>query len=400
MGTLWRTRLRQHQKQQFKYLQLVFNDHFVLVLVILVGALLYGYSQLVKTLVPAWWLRPLLALILTALLSFGQLATLVAPADGTFLLPQTSAFAKFLFKARRYSLLLPSVVLALGTLASVPLLAVLKIDPLSGGLTLAAALIVFKDSDLWLALIRSYQGVWPIWLRRVSLLAVAFVSVTAALYWHPALAMVVALALDLTLRWRIGEHFAPERLDWLTLIANEGKRMDRLYRFYNLFTDVPGLSGGVRRRRWLDGIAKLIRPNHSHTWAYLYWRGFLRQTTYLGLYVRLAIVGAAVLMLLKTWWLAGLVGILFVYLVGFQLLPLAGAYDENVFAQLYPVPAAQRPRAFQHLTGVLLGLLAVLLAVGPALMGRWLIAGLVLACGAVFAGGFAYWYVPWRLQRH
>ena len=86
--------------------------------------------------------------------------------------------------------------------------------------------------------------------------------------------------------------------------------------------------------------------------------------------------------------------------MGFQLLPLAGAYDENVFAQLYPVPTTQRPRAFLHLTGVLLGLLAVLLAVGPALMGRWLIAGLVLACGAVFAGGFAYWYVPWRLQRH
>jgi len=37
MVALWRTRLRQHVQEQQKYLRLVFNDHFVLVLLILFG---------------------------------------------------------------------------------------------------------------------------------------------------------------------------------------------------------------------------------------------------------------------------------------------------------------------------------------------------------------------------
>ena len=35
MIKLWRTRLRQHVQEQQKYLRLVFNDHFVLILLIL-----------------------------------------------------------------------------------------------------------------------------------------------------------------------------------------------------------------------------------------------------------------------------------------------------------------------------------------------------------------------------
>ena len=42
MVALWRTRLRQHVQEQQKYLLLVFNDHFVLVLLILFGGALYA----------------------------------------------------------------------------------------------------------------------------------------------------------------------------------------------------------------------------------------------------------------------------------------------------------------------------------------------------------------------
>lgn len=77
MKKLWQTRLKQHSQAQFKYLKLVFNDHFVLVLIILLGALLYGYSQVVKTMTAAWWLPGALAIVFTALLGIGRLASLV-----------------------------------------------------------------------------------------------------------------------------------------------------------------------------------------------------------------------------------------------------------------------------------------------------------------------------------
>lgn len=84
MIDLWRTRLRQHVQAQQKYLRLVFNDHFVLILLILFGGALYVYSQIVKTLQPSWWLALCLAIIFTGLLSFGQLATLAEAPDQIF----------------------------------------------------------------------------------------------------------------------------------------------------------------------------------------------------------------------------------------------------------------------------------------------------------------------------
>ena len=67
MIDLWRTRLRQHVQAQQKYLRLVFNDHCVLILLILFGGALYVYSQIVKTLQPSWWLALCLAIAFEAL---------------------------------------------------------------------------------------------------------------------------------------------------------------------------------------------------------------------------------------------------------------------------------------------------------------------------------------------
>ncbi|WP_125702886.1 ABC transporter permease [Lacticaseibacillus daqingensis] len=399
MRKLWTTRLRRHQKAQFKYLQLVFNDHFVLALIILAGALLYGYSQLIQQLTPQWWLRPAVAAGLTASLSLGQLAALVEPADATFLLPQTAPFGQFLLRARRYSLLLPGAVLGMAALAVMPLLVVLHIAAWSGTLTLVLALWAFKDADLWLQLLAHYRAFLPRWGRRGLLMGLAFVLLTAGLWWHPAIAMLGAVALNLALRWTVGNHFAPATLDWLGLVAAEDKRMGRLYRFYNLFTDVPGLGGGVRRRKWLDVFLPLVARTPANTWAYLFLRGFLRRTEFLGLTVRLALIGAVVLALVEPVWLVALLALLFVYLVGFQLLPLALAYQEVVFTHLYPLPDAQRTHAFTQLARGVLLLLAGVLALGPLMRGHWLAAGVVLVAGGVAAVGLAQWYFPNRLAR-
>ncbi|WP_179395157.1 ABC transporter permease [Lacticaseibacillus absianus] len=399
MRELWTRRLRRHQKAQFRYLKLVFNDHFVLALIILAGTLMYGYSQTLQTLVVSWWLRPLVGLVLVALLALGQLATLVEPADATFLLPQTGAFAAAMLRARRYSLLLPGAVLALAALAVMPLLRVLGVPAGSGTLTLIVALWAFKDTDEWLQLLGHYQRILPRWATRGLLLVLAWGAVTVGLWVHPALAMLVALAADLALRWRLSSRFAPATLDWLSVVAAEEKRMGRLYRFYNLFTDVPGLAGGVRRRKWLDVLLPLAPKRAGQPWANLFLRGFLRRTEFLGLYLRLAVIGTVVIALVQPLWLAALLAALFVYLVGFQLLPLALAYGEVVFTHLWPLPDQARVRAFIALTRGLLLVLAVGLSVGALLRGRWLVAGVVLGVGIAFGLAFAQWYLPRRLAK-
>ncbi|WP_390406903.1 ABC transporter permease [Lacticaseibacillus jixiensis] len=399
MKALWRQRLRRHLQAQAKYLQLVFNDHFVLILVIMLGALLYGYAQLVKGMQTSWWLPLALAVIFGAVVQLGSVATIVEPADATFLLPQTSAFSQYLFKARRYSLILPLVVLSLATVAVLPMLKVLGMAVVPAGLTLVAGLWAFKDADLWLQVLNQYTLAMPRWVKRNNLLLVAFAALVAGFYWHPAVVLVAGLIVDLGLRLKLAAWLQPARLNWQRLVANEAKRMTRIYRFYNLFTDVPGLSGTVKRRKYLDVFARLVPRSHKRTWAWLLTRSFLRRTEFLGLYVRLVVIGAVVEAFVDQWWLAAALAALFVYLIGFQLLPMYQVHDEIVFSYLYPLPAAQKPAAFRGLVLRLLLIAAVVQSLGAVAAGHFIAAGAAFAAGVVVAALMAGWYLPLRVAK-
>lgn len=397
MKKLWQTRLKQHSQAQFKYLKLVFNDHFVLVLIILLGALLYGYSQVVKTMTAAWWLPGALAIVFTALLGIGRLASLVQKADATFLLPKTTEFPKYLTKARRYSLGLPLIVLTFATIAVIPMLKVLNLQ-VWDAIALGVSLWAFKDADLWLQVLSFYQGA-PKWAKRRYLFAVALIALGFGFYIHPAISLVVGLVMALGLRWQLGVWLDPAHLDWLALVQAEAKRMGQIYRFYNLFTDVPGLQGTVKRRKYLDGIAHTVFKKQKNTWAWLLIRSFLRRTEFLGLYLRLVVIGALCLVFVQQWWLALALSALFVYLIGFQLLPMYQVHDDIVFSYLYPLPDTQKPNAFKALIGKLLGLAAIVLALGALAGGHWIAAVAALVGGLVVAIGLAVWYLPIRLQQ-
>lgn len=48
MIEIWKKRVRLHQKKMMRYMKYVFNDHFVLVCLFLIGALGYAYSNFLK----------------------------------------------------------------------------------------------------------------------------------------------------------------------------------------------------------------------------------------------------------------------------------------------------------------------------------------------------------------
>jgi ABC-2 type transport system permease protein len=112
--------------------------------------------------------------------------------------------------------------------------------------------------------------------------------------------LVVALGLALATWGVVGSG----TFGLVALVQAEAKRMGQIYRFYNLFTDVPGLQGTVKRRKYLDGIAHTVFKKQKNTWAWLLIRSFLRRTEFLGLYLRLVVIGALCLVFVQQWWLA------------------------------------------------------------------------------------------------
>ena len=132
----------------------------------------------------------------------------------------------------------------------------------------------------------------------------------------------------------------------------------------------------------------------------MYLRGFLRGGEYLGLYLRLLVIGAVIVAVLSPWWLALGFAILFLYMVGFQLLPFYYQYDEIVFTHLYPVAPDQKPAAFERLLTVLLLIEVATFTLVTLLRLQWLTAGAIFICGVVFVWGFTRWYARMRLKQH
>ncbi|MFC6170676.1 ABC transporter permease [Loigolactobacillus jiayinensis] len=396
MKQLWQQRVQQHHKEMLKYSRYVFNEFFMIAIFIFIGALAYSYSNVLDTLTgQLWWAKPLILVILLVLLSFGHWATLLQDADTLFLLPKEPQLMSYLLAARRYSLWLPAAAFALGLGALLPFQAVAtNLVPIDG-LAIFVVMVALKDSQFWLQLLASYQRFqrWqvPFYLIAASVLALSL--------WLTPLAGVLAMVIiEIGLRWAIPRWLATAIFQWRAAVKNENSRMLQLYRLINLFTDVPQLSGKVHRRAYLDPLLRLFKGSQQRTFGYLYLREFFRGTEYLGLYLRLLVLGAVIIWFIPLWWVAAIAGAIFLYLVGFQLLPFYQVFNENLLAHLYPVPQVSRIRSFQHLVqGLLLVqalIFALVMLVNHSLV-QWLLFTLV-ELAAVFLLTLVYF--PRRLQ--
>lgn len=124
--------------------------------------------------------------------------------------------------------------------------------------------------------------------------------------------------------------------------------MYSVYRFFNLFTDVPSVQGNVKRRKWATSLIKWLTVG-KHPWSYIYARGFVRNTEISGIVSRLTVLGMVLTFLIPVHWLNTVMALLFIYLIATQLMPLFDQYDGNVFTHLYPVTQSERVADFQNL---------------------------------------------------
>lgn len=365
MKQLWQQRLRQHHKEMLKYSRYVFNEFFMIAVFIFIGALAYSYANLLDTIhTQLWWAKPLILILLLAVLSFGRWATLLQDADTLFLLPKERTLLSYLLAARRYSLWLPAGIFVLCLGALLPFQVVATNLATTSSIGLFVVLVALKDGQLWLQLLASYDD-QPQHITQIRWLfyLVAAVILAVSLWVTPLVGILLVVIAEFALRWYIPRQLTTAVFQWRAAVKNENSRMLQLYRLINLFTDVPQLSGKVHRRAYLDPLLNLFKGGQRRTFGYLYLREFFRGTEYLGLYLRLLVLGAVILWFIPLWWVAAITGAIFLYLVGFQLLPFYQIFNENLLAHLYPVPQVSKIRSFQHLVQGLLLVQAIVFAV-------------------------------------
>ncbi|MGT2832371.1 ABC transporter permease [Streptococcus halotolerans] len=298
METLIQKRQLEFNQRCAKYLRYVFNDHFILVLMFLLGFLVVQYTNLVNHFPKGSFLPLVFSILVTlAMTFFGKLATYMEAADQVFLLPQETVFQANLQKAAKKSFILWGSLQVFVTLLLAPIFL------LSG---------------------------WALW---------QFISY-----------IILLLVLrGVRLRRQMKGFYQGSLLNFEKLIRYEKRRQQEILTFFSLFTTVKGISSTTKPRKYLNPLLGLFtKTQNQNVWMGLYARAYLRSGDYFWLSLRLLVISLILGLLMPNWWGVAMIG-LFDYLLLFQLLGLYRIYDYQVMTRLYPVGSDAKLQAFKSL---------------------------------------------------
>lgn len=401
MNELYRDRREGHFIALLKYWRLVFNDHFVIALFFLLGAMAYAYAGWLPKLHGGEWWAPLALIIwFTIVAQFGRFATLLQPADRIFLLPKSSQMGDYLRGAWWLSLLCGELIMVAGLVVALPL-AIMTLNWHHGQWIMAALAMLLAEEN-WFILAKdqlNFNLTWQMghqgWIfnQWVTTFIIAALSWTA----YPFIGLVVAIVFLLV------DHWAAKKtafsLNWNKAIQLEGQRMEQLYRFFNLFTDVPMVKGRAVRRKWADGIVHRW-TTQDHPWSYLFVRAYFRDAEMSGLISRLTVVAMLVVFFIPLGWLKTVLALLFVYLLAGELTPFYHHFDNNAMVHLLPVSQQTKMQDFQQLSRRVLIISACLIALaslGRTLQWQWALINLV---GGLLLTEFLVRLMPRRLRKN
>src|SRR5699024_11137838 len=136
-------------------------------------------------------------------------------------------------------------------------------------------------------------------------------------------------------------------INWPLLVEKDQGRLQSFYRLANMFTDVPHIKSPIKERKWLVSfVSQMVPFQKKYTYDYLYRITFLRSGDYLGMYVRLLIIGGLFIYFVPNEWMKLIFVLLFLYMSSFQMITLYHHHRTIMWIDLYPVELIERKRAF------------------------------------------------------
>ncbi|AHA70462.1 ABC transporter permease EcsB [Bacillus thuringiensis] len=396
---LWKERFRHFLKEVRTYSKYVFNDHLKFIFVFIIGAGAYYYQQWLQTLTSSFPTALVMAVLIGLVLTAGSIQTLLKEADLVYLLPVEEKLKPYFTKAFLFTFMIQLYIIAIVAAALAPLYFQQMKQTGAGYIWIVLAFVIVKAWNLFVAWEKSFltdqniqRADWFIRFILNGLFVYFLVERTSVLVIGGiVLLMVLYLAI-------MHQMVKGKPLNWEYLISEEGKKMMLLYRIANMFVDVPALKERVSRRKWLDFILSII--GEKRTYLYLYTRTFLRSGNYFGLYVRLLALGGVILYFIPFLYGRFIVSLIFLYLIGYQLLTLWKHHRMKIWLDLYPIGGEEKKKDFLTLLNAILITGSVIFTIIFALATKdFMMTGILLVVSIVFSIGFVYQYGAKRIER-
>lgn len=396
---LFKNRFSAHMKEMSRYLRYIFNGHIAVALLFLVSAMSVYYQQWLTQLpenFPAAWV---IGIIFGLIVSHAPVSTLLQEADLVFLIPAEHKMHVYFRNALIYSYVSQLLPLLFVSAAVSPLY--FHAYPNRGGSIYFLTFILLLIFKVWHLIVNW----WMLKVRDISIrhtdqtvrlllnCAIFFFIVKGEMTWVAVttILLIGVFLYDLKVsRNRAG-------VAWDILVEKDQNRMQLFYRIANMFTDVPHLKNRTKKRRWLVALVSKVPFMKKHTYNYLYRITFVRSGDYLGMYIRLIIIGGLFIYYVPNVLMKVLFALLFIYMSCFQMMTLYQHYRTNIWLDLYPVGINVRRQAVTKWIFQLTFVQIILFSIIFVAMQMYIEGFIVFLSGLLFTVIFVKSYVKRKL---
>ncbi|MCR8970008.1 ABC transporter permease [Facklamia sp. 7083-14-GEN3] len=413
LNQLFNKRANQLLKEIGKYGRLIFNDHFSIVIFVLMGFLALTYRDLLERLNQAsyfsfvWMIPLMIAFFLTVFLNLGHPLWLNHEADRSYLFPRGRDWFKYWRKAFIYTALSQAGLALLIGFLFYPLISIVSDWNQNNAVFFCFIYATLKV----LAVINQYLNLYyqnSHFLSRNSVKTLNYftgVFITISFYLpdpYPLIIMLVVSGLYLTIVYWRYRLLAKNLIDFEFVIKQSQANKSRFYKLISLFADVPQVKTPIKERKWLYPLMNLIQGKKVNRYSYFFARMITRHEGYSGIWLRITVFILIIILLLPENWLAlTIIGVIGFWLALIQILPIYLLGNNLPFQLLYPTQDLQlKKAAFQKMLASILAMmmlafcLGMLVKVGLSLTLLWVSCAWLIIILAII-----YLYVPIWLKK-
>lgn len=395
----FKERFSAHLKETSRYLKYIFNGHMAIAILFFISALAYYYQQWLAGLPPNFPTAWIMGIALGLLVSYSPVRTLLKEPDLVFLIAAEHKMKAYFRDALVYSFIIQLYLILLLVAAFGPLYFA-SYPERSGSMYLItiAVILIFKVWNLlanwWMLKVRE-PGV-----RRVDTLARLVINCAVFYFLINGNMMLASIATILFILVFLYDQSVSRKqagIVWDLLVEKDQNRMQFFYRIANMFTDVPHLKNRTKRRHWLVSLVDRVPFQQKFTFDYLYRITFIRSGDYLGMYLRLIILGGIIIYFVPHSWMKIIFALLFLYMSSFQMMTLYQHHRTVVWLDLYPVKKQLRQQAVLKWLLMLGFIQTFIYAAVFMLFGDYTGSAITLVGGALFNFVFITGYVKRKL---
>lgn len=353
-------RKREIAKEKRYYNKFIFNGHFSVFLVILLGAFIMGYAGWLQS-IPKHINYALIASVVMAVISIFPIRTLLKDADRLFLLPFEKHMAEYMKQSISYSYFTRIGLQIVMIVILFPLFYVLNGQTF--GFYVIFAILALLLPLLGLVL----KWLWYKYkLESWSLYTLLLIIYTSSYYVAlgvKSIASIAAVFILIGLAFILYKSTNKHLFPWEKLIKIEQQHHMNYYKFVNMFTDVKHLKETAVRRSYLDPLLttpKQKKFNAQHMYLYLFTRSFARGKDAFHIILRLVVIAIILIIWLQQPVVALIIGSLFMYII---LLQMAQFYTQQAYGlwpQVWPVPDSKVIRGYEQFLNRLMFIIGII----------------------------------------